>query len=72
MIQSVLLIARIARRPIQLGRRCAPARESAGLRRLTQTVALLIRDADLAAALAPTLSVNRGVPASDRSPRLVA
>jgi len=72
MIQSVLLIARIASRPIQLGRRCAPARRSTGLRRPTQTVALLIRDADLAAALAPTLSVTRGVPASDRSPRLVA
>ena len=72
MIQSVLLIARIASRPIRLRRRCAQARESTAIRRPARVPALLAHDADLATALAPTLSVTRGVPASDRSPRLVA
>lgn len=72
MILSILLIARIASRPIQLRRCCAPTREPTGLRRPTQTLALLIHDDDLAAALTPTASDTPYVPANARWPRLVA
>jgi hypothetical protein len=72
MIQSVLLIARIASRPIQLGRRCAPAGQSAAVRYSAQALALPTHDADLATALAPTVSVTPGVPDNTRFPQLVA
>ena len=72
MFQSVLLIAGTASRPIQLRRCCAPTREPTGLRRPTQTLALLIHDADLAAALTPTAAFTPYVSANARWPRLVA
>jgi hypothetical protein len=72
MIQSVLLIARIASCPIQLGRRCAPAGQSVTVRYAAQALALLNPDADLATALAPTVSVTPWVPANARWPHLVA
>jgi hypothetical protein len=71
MIQSVLLIARIASRPIQLGRRCAPAGQSAAVRWSAQALALLTQDADLATALAPTASVTPRMPANAHLPHLV-
>lgn len=72
MIQSVLLLARIASCPIQMRRRCAPARESTALPRHPQALALLNPNANLATALAPTVSVTPWVPANTRLPSLVA
>ena len=71
MILSVLLIARIASHSIHLGRRCAPAGQSAAVRWSAQALALLTQDADLATALAPTASVIPRVPTNAHLPRLV-